>query len=336
MIAGTHAYKVLRSVSPEKMRYDQYVKEFVADIQILARIVQHTVAEFGGLDIDEIIESIDAESIEVGETPVEPGLTNYGKLQGELTENIVLNEGIIFFDVRFSLKKNHTQFKIIINIEAQKSTDPKRLGYHIENRIVYYLSRLISSQKEVEFFHSDYDSIKKVYSIWICMDAEDEKDSITQISLAEKALYGAPQNFEQLDKMCGIVVHIRENSDVQESKNKLIAMLEDVFSKEDCETKKKNLQDKHGIRMTIELEGRMDDVCNLSDVVEERGIKAGLEKGMAQGMAQGMVQGQEKAEMQMAIKLFKSGVSYEVVKNSVETLLEEELLNIYEEAMNIS
>ena len=40
--------------------------------------------------------------------------------------------------------------------------------------------------------------------------------------------------------------------------------------------------------MTQELEIRVNDMCNLSEVFIERATKEGLEKGMAQGMAQGM------------------------------------------------
>ena len=43
----------------------------------------------------------------------------------------------------------------IINIEAQRSKDFKKLGYHLENRIIYYLARLISSQKGINFAKSE-------------------------------------------------------------------------------------------------------------------------------------------------------------------------------------
>jgi hypothetical protein len=57
--------------------------------------------------------------------------------------------------------------QIIINVEAQKDEPSK---YDILNRAVFYVSRLISSQKERDFKNSDYDNIKKVYSIWVCMN----------------------------------------------------------------------------------------------------------------------------------------------------------------------
>ena len=40
--------------------------------------------------------------------------------------------------------------------------------------------------------------------------------------------------------------------------------------------KKHKLEDKYDMKMTTELEGRINGMCNLSDVVEERGIERGI------------------------------------------------------------
>ena len=52
--------------------------------------------------------------------------------------------------------------QIIINVEAQKD-EPN--GYDILNRAIFYISRMISSQKERDFSNSNYNDIKRVYSI---------------------------------------------------------------------------------------------------------------------------------------------------------------------------
>ena len=57
--------------------------------------------------------------------------------------------------------------QIIINVEAQKD-DPDE--YDILNRAIFYVSRMVSSQKERDFVHQHYNDIKKVYSIWVCMN----------------------------------------------------------------------------------------------------------------------------------------------------------------------
>lgn len=286
----THLGNAIEAIDSLKARYDKNVKELLADIQVLSRIVKHTVTEVESLSIQEIMDCIDRSSIRVGVVPVEPGLTNMGKVESIRTEDAIPNEDYITYDIRFVLAAAAMELEIIINVEAQRSMSHSRLGYHLENRIVFYLARLISSQKGINFAKSGYDNIKKVYSIWICMDADRTSDSISRISLKADTLFGKPCGFPKLDKMCGMVIRIRNNN-VAESKNKLIAMLEDVLSSEDSDVKKHKLEDKYDMKMTTELEGRINGMCNLSDVVEERGIEQGMERGIKQGMERGIKRG---------------------------------------------
>ena len=53
---------------------------------------------------------------------------------------------------------------------------------------------MISAQKEVEFVNSNYDDLKAVRSIWICMDSADDEDSINRIRLTQENLYGKEPN----------------------------------------------------------------------------------------------------------------------------------------------
>ena len=280
----THLRNTLEAVDSLKARYDKNVKELLADIQVLARIVKHTVVEVDNLSIEQIMACIDHDSICIGMVPVEPGLTNMGRVDSVQTEDAVPNEGYVTYDIRFMLIVVELELEIIINVEAQRSMAYSTLGYHLENRMVFYLSRLISSQKGINFVNSEYDKIKKVYSIWICMDADDDGDSISRISLKQDTLFGMPYDFTELDKMCGMVIRIRNSRNVTESRNRLIAMLEDVLSREDSDVKKRKLEEKYAMKMTLELEGRINRMCNLSDVVVERGIELGIQQGMQRGI----------------------------------------------------
>ena len=80
----------------------------------------------------------------MGDTPVDPGLTNARKVLSEHTEDSILNEGFISFDVRFTFTHEEQNIRIIINVEAQRKTKLSELNYHIESRMIYYLSRLVS------------------------------------------------------------------------------------------------------------------------------------------------------------------------------------------------
>ena len=66
------------------------------------------------------------------------------------------------------------------NLEAQHKDNP---GYPLVSRAIYYSSRLLSKQMNAPdgFQHSDYDKIKKVYSIWICIQHAGEKDDATNV-----------------------------------------------------------------------------------------------------------------------------------------------------------
>ena len=73
--------------------------------------------------------------------------------------------------------------QIIINVEAQKD-EPN--GYDILNRAIFYVSRMISSQKERDFSNSNYNDIKRVYSIWVCMNMP--KNSLEHIHLVKDSV----------------------------------------------------------------------------------------------------------------------------------------------------
>lgn len=75
----THLGNAIEAVDSLKTKYDKNVKEIISDIQVLARIVKHTVTEVEKLSIEEIMECIDPQSIRVGTIPIVPGLTNLEK-----------------------------------------------------------------------------------------------------------------------------------------------------------------------------------------------------------------------------------------------------------------
>ena len=99
--------------------------------------------------------------------PVEPDLTNEQtgeRVVGFNSENVEINEGMVRFDIVFYVRTKDGLSQIIVNIEAQKDEPAE---YHILNRAIFYVCRLVSSQKERDFFNTNYDDIKSVHSIFI-------------------------------------------------------------------------------------------------------------------------------------------------------------------------
>ena len=140
--------------------------------------------------------------------------------------------------------------KFLINIEAQKSSDPGKLGYYLENRIIFYLARMISAQKHTEFHHSDYDNLKRVRSIWICMDSSEDGDSIEEINLIRNTVFGNKINPYNIDLMRGIIINVRSGRNIEDSQNILIAMLEKLLSQASVDEKKRILTEKYTLRVS--------------------------------------------------------------------------------------
>ena len=149
---------------------DVQSKTLLHSKEVLAIILQGVVAEYQGYSRQEIMDFIEADSI-VGGKEVSPGRTNT-QIQGDAAEFVQLNEKTSRFDVAFHAKNPRLSTEDIlvslhVDVEPQKSYQP---GYPIEKRGIYYLARSLSSQLSLVTEMTDYDSLEKCYSIWICRD----------------------------------------------------------------------------------------------------------------------------------------------------------------------
>lgn len=183
---------------------------------------------------------------------------------------------------------------------------------------------MISSQKQVEFTNSNYDDIKPVRSIWICMDSDKDEDSINKICFTQNTAYGKDMDLDDIDKVQAVIIRLRDDDEVEKSKNTLIAMLEELLKSEQATTKKKRLTEEYGIVMTSELERRVNVMCNLSDLVEERAI----EKGIEQGIEQGVDIGEKRKLINIISKKIAKGKSITEIADMLEEN-EEEIQQLY-------
>lgn len=254
--------------------YDVHARALLADKQVLAWILKHTIREFRDMAIPEIAARI-GEDIAVGSVPVDPGLTNLGRVKETRTEDNVPGEGTIYFDIRFSAYPGRAGVKFLVNLEAQKYSALGNLHYHLENRIVFYLSRMISAQKNTEFWHSDYDNLRNVRGIWVCMNQKRNGDSIEEIRLVRNTVYGSYGSPHTIDLLQGIIINIRTEEDVEASPNALISMLEVLFSHRSVAEKKNILEKEYGIIMTVEMEGRLNTMGGFGQCIWESGIRKG-------------------------------------------------------------
>ena len=76
----------------------------------------------------------------------------------------------------------------------------------IVKRNLYYCCRLVSAQYGTEFTNSHYEKIKKVYSIFICMNPPNyRKNTINQYSIQEEFNIKMTQELErEVSEMCNL------------------------------------------------------------------------------------------------------------------------------------
>ena len=232
--------------------------------------------EYRGSEISEIASKYIEGETQISEAAVHPD-EEAGSLQirGLNTEDSTINEGTVTYDIRFRAIVPGTgeRISLIINVEAQNDFYP---GYPIVKRNLYYCCRLVSSQYGTEFTNSHYEKIKKVYSIFICMNPPNyRKNTINQYSIQEESLIGEfGDNVEYYDLLTGIIICLGDADDERSGILKLLEVL--LSSERSTKEKKKILQEDFGIKMTQELESEVSEMCNLSEGVEQKGIAKGI------------------------------------------------------------
>ena len=264
----------------DKAQYDTRVKRLLAQKSILAHILVKTIDEFKGMKPEDVVKYIEGEpSISV--VPVEPGLANMEKpdaagqrIVGLNTENAEINEGLVRFDIIFYVRMKNGLSQIIVNIEAQKDEPTE---YKILNRAIFYVSRLISSQKERDFVNTNYDDIKQVFSIWICMNMDD--NSLSHIHLTKDELL-KPCNWKgNLDLLNIVLIGITNEIPEHDEKYEMHRLIGALLSSELKEQEKLDIiEHEYNIPTSQEFREDVRIMCNLSTGIEERATEKTSEK----------------------------------------------------------
>lgn len=255
--------------------YDQAAKKVLSQKKILAFILKRMVEEFK----DESVQDIMTKYIEgtplISQVPVHPDETNQEieRIHGNNTKDGSISEGMVRYDILFQalVPKTKEPLMLIINIEAQGKAKP---GYSILKRATYYASRMISSQRGRDFYGDDYDKIKKVYTIWICMNApKDTGNSINRYRMMEERLHGKYHAEQWQYNILNVVMLYLGDRKTQDD---LIEMLRIIFKeKAPARVKKQQLEEAYGIRLTEDETKELSKMCNLSEGLYNSGFNDG-------------------------------------------------------------
>ena len=297
----------------DKAQYDTHVKRLLAQKSILAHILVKTVDEFKGMKPEDVVKYIEGEpSISV--VPVEPGLANMEKtdaagqrIVGLNTENAEINEGLVRFDIIFYVRMKNGLSQIIVNIEAQKDEPTE---YKILNRAIFYVSRLISSQKERDFVNTNYDDIKQVFSIWICMNMDD--NSLSHIHLTKDEVL-KPCNWKGNLYLLNIVlIGITNEIPEHDEKYEMHRLIGALLSSELKEQEKLDIiEHEYNIPTSKEFREDVRIMCNLSTGIEERATERATKKAT------------EKTSEKFILNMYKKGYTLDQIADVAETGVDE-------------
>lgn len=278
-------------ITDHKAQLDAACKRLLAIKIILAWIMKSCLTEYRDFDVNEIAEKYIEGEPAISKVAVAPDETNAAqRVQGVGSEDSSLTEGTVTYDIRFLaiVPVSGEIIRLIINIEAQGNFHP---GYPLTKRGIYYCCRMISAQYGTEFVDSHYQDIKKVYSIWIAIKPPLERqNTITRYRIVGENMVGQVQeptrNYDLLTLLM-ICLGKPEDTDCD-----ILKLLDVLLSNEmEAAEKQQVLQNDFDIPMTRELEGGLQDMCNLGEVIAHENMAKGLARGRVEGRAEGRAEG---------------------------------------------
>ncbi len=258
------------NATDREAQYDEQAKRLLGNKIILAHILVKTVDEFRGMNPKDVVSYIEGEPL-ISAVPVEPGLTNVVKekdgqrIVGMNTENAEVNEGLVRFDIIFYVRMKDGISQVIVNLEAQKD---EPASYDILNRAVFYVSRLVSSQKERDFVKTNYNDIKRVFSIWVCMNMDE--NSMAYVHLVKDDLLGSYQWKGSLDLLNIVMIGIANELPEHDEKYKLHRLLSTILSMElSVDEKLGIMETEYHIPVDDKLRKDVSAMCNLSQGIKD-------------------------------------------------------------------
>lgn len=260
------------NAADDDAQYDQKAKRLLGNKIILAHILVKTIDEFKGMNPKDVVSHIEGEPF-ISVVPVEPGLTNAAKeengqrIVGMNTENAEINEGLIRFDIIFYVRMKDGVSQVIVNLEAQKDNPT---SYYLLNRAVFYVSRLISSQKERDFVKTNFNDIKRVFSIWVLMNMDG--NSMAYVHLTKDDLLGSYPWKGGLDLLNIVLIGIADELPEHDDKYELHRLLSTLLSMELSVDEKLGIMEKeYSIPLDDRIREDVSEMCNLSQGIREKG-----------------------------------------------------------------
>ena len=282
----------LKSVA--KGVYDAAAKQLLSDRNILADIVHGSIPEAAEMTMEEVRSRISS-------------LEAQGKLKPVALEKTELNVdgSSVHCDVLFEFEIKDGIW-VRINVEAQNRADP---GYSIAARGMMYSAKLLSEQMTLGICTgSNYDGLRKVYSIWLIVEAPVAlAGKIFRHQMATTLIHGdgteEPRPVDTgADKICVMQVYLpHPESDVMAPE--WVKMMGVLLNSDATEDQRRQALTDNGIPITKMMEEELKIMGSLKQGLKEKFEARGEIRGEAKAMARADAQRNESMW-----KLWKQGI----------------------------
>lgn len=170
-------------------------------------------------------------------------------------------------------------------VEEFKGMKPTEVVPHIVG--TPYISQVLL---EPGLTNTNYDDIKAVYSIWICMNTKD--NTMSHIHLTKQELIGNHEWRGNLDLMnivmIGLSKKLPEHDETYDLHRLLMTLLSDKLT---VKEKLGIVKEEYEIPIEDDFRREVDVMCNLSQGIKEDAIAIGRAEGHAEGRAEGHAEG---------------------------------------------
>ena len=133
---------------------------------------------------------------------------------------------------------------------------------------------MISSQKERDFSNSNYNDIKRVYSIWVCMNMPE--NSLEHIHLVKDSIVNFHEWKGKMDLVNIVMIGLTEELPEYEEKYELHRLLGALLSQDLTANEKLDIiGNEYAIPMEKDFREDVSIMSNLSQKIKETGIEMG-------------------------------------------------------------
>ena len=200
------------SAVSDKEKYDASVKKIVKQARFVAAILRLTVPEYKGMTVEDILPYI----VDISDMVAVDDVSG-AALMNLPQEQTALLSKIITYDVHIKARNpkagEDINVTLYFDFEFQNEYRDSTLGYPLLKRAMYYVARELDSQLGILTEDTDYSSLQKSYSIWICNEniPRDEQNSMTRYHIIKEDVIGKsrdiPENYDLME-----VIMIRRGS----------------------------------------------------------------------------------------------------------------------------